>query len=324
MPSAVGLGAQAAPVETNGAQAHSYRIAGLVVASDIELPGAVGGGDPLPADVTIQSARVPQALQAPDAAGPTWELAGDTLLLRIPDVGRFLLRGGTDILYEPDGAPASDLAVFLSGPMMALLLDLRGQAVFRASAVWVNGKAVLFCGASGTGKSTLAAALTRRGYPLLADDVCAVSVGREPCAQPDASQLKLWSQAVLRLGLEARRGAPLRRGLEKYLLDPGGGIAAPGPIGAVYCLRETRPPHKSGIDAPNVVDAVIALRLNAYHPQMVRRLGRQDLYFHAAGAIANAAGVFHFTRPLNWAALPKALSALEGHWAQIGLLEAAA
>lgn len=318
------MGGSTAPSGASGPRAHSYRIAGLVVASDIELPGAVGALDPLAPDVVIQSARVPHALDAPGTEGPTWQLSEDTILLGIPDIGRFLIQGGTHILYEADGRPAEDLAVFLSGPMMALLLDLRGQAVFRASAVWVNGKAVLFCGASGTGKSTLAAALGQRGYPLLADDICTVCVGPEPCAQPDAAQLKLWGQAVLRLGLEPRRGAPLRRGLEKYYLDPGGGIAAPGPIGAVYCLRETRPPHRSGIEAPNVVDAVIALRLNAYNPVMVRRLGRQDLYFHAAGAIANAAGVFHFTRPLSWAVLPKSLSALEGHWAQIGLLEAAA
>ena len=313
-----------APIWASGTHVHSYRIAGLLVASDIALPGAIRADGQLPADVIIRSGSVPKALEAAAASGPTWQLAGDTLLLRMPDIASFLIRGGTDILYEADGALAADLPAFLSGPVMALLLDLRGQPVFRASAVLVNGQAVLFCGPSGAGKSTLAAALTQRGYPLLTDDVCAVSVARQPLAQPDSVQLKLWKQAVAGLGLEARRGPRLRPSLEKHYLDPGCTVAAATPIGAVYGLRETRPPYPTGIEAPNVVDAVIALRLGAYHPVIVRRLDRKDVYFHAAGAIANAAGFFHFTRPLNFATMTKAVAMLERHWVQIGLLEAAA
>jgi serine kinase of HPr protein (carbohydrate metabolism regulator) len=51
----------------------------------------------------------------------------------------------------------------------------------------LNGKAVLVCGGSGAGKSTVAAALVQRGYPLVTDDVCAVSPSgtAAPVVHPD-------------------------------------------------------------------------------------------------------------------------------------------
>jgi hypothetical protein len=51
---------------------------------------------------------------------------------------------------------------------------MRGLEVFHASAVAGEGGAVAFSGPSGTGKTSLALALVRRGATLLADDVLAV------------------------------------------------------------------------------------------------------------------------------------------------------
>lgn len=86
------------------------------------------------------------------------------LLLHIPDVA------------PEAGTPPQDIAIFIIGTVFGLLLHQREQVVLRASAARVGGKAVLFCGASGAGKSPLAAALAQCGYPLITDDVCALAV----------------------------------------------------------------------------------------------------------------------------------------------------
>jgi hypothetical protein len=61
---------------------------------------------------------------------------------------------------------------------------------------------VAFLGASGQGKSTIAAALEARGHPLVADDVVAVDPGHAPAplVPPGIPQLKLWPDAVTALG----------------------------------------------------------------------------------------------------------------------------
>src|SRR6185437_3143450 len=77
---------------------HCYRIAGLAVASEIELPGAIPAPhSPAPA-VTVRAAAVPAALQDAAKKGATWQIAGERFLFQVPDVARFLLTVGREIL----------------------------------------------------------------------------------------------------------------------------------------------------------------------------------------------------------------------------------
>lgn len=308
---------------------HSYRVAGLVVASEIELPGAIAAAPPAqaPLDISVRAGPVPESLPEASALGPTWEIAGDRFLFRIPDVARFLLTGGREVVLETAaGVAPADISIFLTGTVLGILLHQRGQVVLHASAVRVNGKAVLFCGASGTGKSTLAAALAERGFPLVTDDFCAVAAnGADPVmVQPDGRSLKLWAQAIQKLDLAERRGAAVRQRLEKFFVEPAAVFSKSLPLAAVYALREARPPHNPGIERPNVVDAALILRRNAYRPQMVNCMGQKADYFRAATAIANTAGIFHLTRVLHFDRMPEVVAQLERHWADIGLTERAA
>ncbi len=305
--------------------AHSYYVSGLSVDSEIVLPGLIAAelarGGP---DVTIRRGSVPEVLSDTSAAGPTWEIAGDRFLLRVPDIARFLLTGGQEIAFETEnGSAPDDIAIFLVGTVFGILLHQREQIVLHASAVRVGDKAVLFCGPSGAGKSTLAAALGQHGFPLVTDDVCAIMLdgATGPMVQPDGRQLKLWAQAIKELDLAQCRGAPVRKQLEKFYVEPREAFAKPLPLGAVYVLREARPPHEPGIERPNAVDCALALRRNAYRPLLIRRMGQKSNYFHAAATIANAAGIFNLTRALNFAAVPEVVSRLKRHWEEIGLAE---
>jgi len=309
-----------------GSPLHLYHVAGLAVESEIELPGAIAVHGAGVAAITVRAAPVPAALQDATKRGATWQIAGDRFLLQVPNVARFLLRGGREIMFEPaPGVEPAEVSIFLIGTVFGILLHQRGEIVLHASAVRVAGKAVLFCGASGTGKSTLAAALAQRGFPSVSDDLCAITLSAGlPTVQPDGRHLKLWAQAIEKLDLAGRRGAPVRKQLEKFFVEPGEAFGEPLPLGAVYALREARPPQAAGIERPNVVDAALILRRNAYRPLLVNRMEQKADYFRAATAIANAAGIFHLTRALNFAAMPEVVGWLEQHWLDIGLTEKAA
>ncbi len=80
--------------------------------------------------------------------------------------------------------------------------------------------------------------------------------------------------------------------MQKFYVEPSEVFTEPLALGAVYALREARPPHAPGIERPNVVDAALMLRRNAYRPKLVSRMGQRANYFHAATAVANKAGIF--------------------------------
>jgi hypothetical protein len=300
-----------------------YRISGFAVASEFELPGQIAGEPQCAAQVTIRRGPAPHFLPEPSVSAPTWQLSGKQLLLHVPNVARFLLTDGREIMVGPEPAAGeSDVSIFILNTAFGILLHQRDEVVLHASAVRVNGRAVLFCGASGGGKSTLAAALVQRGYPMVADDICRLAAnGSGPVVYPDGCQLKLWAQAIDRLGLAHRRGAPVRESLEKFYVEPGAVSAGPLSLAAIYVLREARPPHASGIQRPNYVDRAMLLRVNAYRPSLVHYMDQSAQYLHAATTVADTAGLFYFTRPFDFARIAETLTELERHWLALGLRE---
>jgi HPr Serine kinase C-terminal domain len=304
-----------------------YRISGLSVASEIDLPGLIAAVPARAPQVTIRRGAVPESLPQTEASGLTWQIAGKRFLMRIPDIARFLLEDGSEIVVEPESeASVADIPIFILGTVFGILLHQREQIVLHASAVRVNGRAVLFAGSSGAGKSTLAAALAQRGYPLVTDDLCTLSAdgAAAPLVHPDGRQLKLWAQAIGRLDLARQRGERVRQSLEKFYVEPSEVFTEPLALGALYALREARPPHAAGIERPNVVDAALLLRRNAYRPLLVRRMDQKANYFHAATTIANVAGIFYLTRALDFGKMPEVIARLEQHWLELRLMEKAA
>jgi hypothetical protein len=304
-----------------------YRVSGLSVASEIALPGLIPGAPEHAPQVTIRLGEVPESLPQPTASGPTWQMAGKQFLLCIPDIARFLLNDGSEIVVAPEPeADVADLPIFTLAGAFGILLHQREQIVLHASAVRVGDKAVLFCGPSGAGKSTMAAALAQRGFPLVSEDICVVTTtdSRTPFVHPDGRQLKLWAQSINKLDLAGRRGDRVRASLEKFYVDAHDAFSEPLPLGAIYALREARAPLAPGIERPNVVDAALMLRRNAYRPLVVRRMNQKANYFRAATTIANVAGIFHLTRAFDFARIPEVIAWLETHWVDTGLMERAA
>ena len=121
-------------------------------------------------------------------------------------VGTFHVRGGREIVVDP--APGADprvVRLFLLGPALAVLLRQRGLLVLHASGVSLKDGAALFSGASGSGKSSLAAVFHQRGHQVAADDVVALEVKQDTSlVLPAIPQLKLWPDTATALGDDIR------------------------------------------------------------------------------------------------------------------------
>ena len=161
----------------------------------------------------------------PHAAGGTeWRVVDGEVAVRttrhttgaaveVVGVADYALPDGANTV---DGWPGAEISQGLvteafQRSVVPLLLSHRGANYLHASAVTTLSGVVALCGRSGTGKSTLAAALVRTGYGFWADDaaVLAVAPGSAPPRSVRLrSTLRLDDESLRLVGSTASPAAP--------------------------------------------------------------------------------------------------------------------
>jgi hypothetical protein len=214
----------------------SYRAFGLRIRSDIELPELTpeafdGAGD---IEIGIRPLGIIAGLTK-----PYHDFSSELQVLAYPEVGAFVIEGVDRIFVEPTpGAPSGLLAFPLLGPVMGLLLHLRGNFVLHASAVSLGGRGIGFLGDKGAGKSTLATTLLRQpGAALLTDDLLVFNDRAEILAA--FPQVKLAPDALaVSAGLDIVMRAPPIENFPKQQVRLAGDVPkAPVPAVALYELH---------------------------------------------------------------------------------------
>jgi hypothetical protein len=197
----------------------AYHFNGLKLESDFHLPALSPWHGPhhAPTDIVVRRATVPAQLDCPDHIAPVFQTKGAReYLLALPGTGRILVRNGDEVLV--DAEPGADPSTILGGTLQAILWHQRGLLPLHGSVVVVGAQAIALCGHSAAGKSTLAAVLAGRGHAVAADDVCVVDP-QHALVLAGSGRLRLWRDALERLGLENRHLERAARDKEKYVLD---------------------------------------------------------------------------------------------------------
>jgi hypothetical protein len=294
----------------------SYRLGGLKLDSDFDLPALPEWDGPLdaPADVNCRLGEVPARLGRPDHIAPLFQTSGtDEYLLVLPGTGRVLVRNGGEITVQPDAGASGNLNAILAGPILAVLWHQRGLLPLHASVVVINGRAVALCGPAAVGKSTLAAVLAAQGYHVIADDIGVVDVrsNQEVLLPPGCTRLQLWRDALAELGVATdglQRALPHK---ERYFLDCGNRIPAqPYQLTAVVqVVRNALPPAAlERLRGSRTADVLY----NCVHtPQPAKALGRAQPIFAALMRMASAGvGVWRLRVPEGLAGLREAAAKL--------------
>jgi hypothetical protein len=136
--------------------------------------------------------------------------------------------GGNQISYYPGPGWGGALPPSFYSTVAALTMAWRGAIPFHACAVELEGKAILICGATGQGKSTLAAALVSHGARFIGDDLSVVDwCDDQGCfvVQPGRATIRLYPSTAAWLN-------PVR--IEHVPDDPRGKVLAfPAPASSV-------------------------------------------------------------------------------------------
>jgi hypothetical protein len=298
----------------------AYRLAGLRFVSDLPLPGLAPCRHDTSAGTTIviRRAHVPQSLSSIHVAFPNGQCNKNELLLNIPEVSRYLLRGGKEILVDQaHGSSHGDVCAYLLGTVFGLLGHQRGTPPLHASTIDVADGCVAFVGESGAGKSTLVAALAARGHQVISDDICFLQLGSNGYvgAWPGLNRIRLWEDAMEALGCDGPGVERELRGYNKFLLPI---QSPPNPerprrLQRIYQLCAAPEGDPTNVNRLQGAAAVEVLMQNVYRLGLAEYMGLKPAAFVVCAATARDVPVFRFSRPLGFDILHEGVEFLEDH-----------
>lgn len=264
-----------------------YHAFGLRIAADREVPGLTRASTLGTPDVKVWLGSLPQefgghdalagqspmsGLQLDDASEPwvtVWKHAEFFRFLYEDETEFFIDRCGTQIWgIWPRELSLADTATYLLGPIMNVVLRLRGSIALHGSAVRIGDVAVALVGPEGAGKSTTAASFSLAGFPVLTDDIATIKdEGDSFRIIPAYPRIRLWPRSVEMLFGSEEALPRLTPGWDKrYLqLDSAAHQFEPDavPLAAIYFLHpRSADPSTPTIDAEPMRDAMVKLIAN--------------------------------------------------------------
>jgi hypothetical protein len=221
----------------------------------------------------------------------SYELDGGNCLLQMPPTGSFLLEPGAGrIVVESSAGDPELLEHRIASSAICTMLSQRDDLVLHAAAVETEGRAIVFCGPTLRGKSTLARALGDAGCRLLGEDGIAIGLEVERAiAYPGARGVRLRG-----LDGDGRRRTDL-------LGDPGPGEPSPSPVAAVVMLGERG--QRFEVETLEPAPALALLT-----PNLIHTGGRGPIAsaFGRLARLLSTAPAFRIALPDDLGALPAA------------------
>jgi hypothetical protein len=232
-------------------------------------------------------------------------------------VGEFLVPpdGKTIVCRQFDAASAESFYVYLLGQALSFALVKQGLEPLHATAIVVEGGAIVFLGDSGFGKSTLAACFLRMGYRLLTDDLLILKpASANILAYPGPARIKLFPNLARKYMGRAASGIPMNPFTQKTILplQREHACATPVPLRAIYSIAAAGDgADKTAIRLATLSprDAFLELLKNTFNYRIVdsERLERQ---FTGAGHVVGATPVRKAFYPRALRRLPAVCKAL--------------
>lgn len=299
---------------------YHYKVFGLTLASDIELdvltPCAAAQGPML----RIERVTGLRPTETPPF-DPYFEITPERQFMNWNAVGTFCIEDPWHVRVDPLPEVSDHLvSQAMLGLVISLVLERHGVLCLHAGAVAIEGRAAIFLGDKGAGKSTTSATLLARGHVPLTDDLVAVEGALEPQpaphVRPGFASMKLWPDAVAALALEEdssdRMIHPSVAKVQKRVEAPM--ASDPVPMGALFVLRraaEVSTPATRRLPPHEALQMVLRYTFMARYGEA--RLGQAHLTGHMkrCGAVVATTPVYELMIPQDLTRLPDLAHTIE-------------
>lgn len=224
--------------------------------------------------------------EVPDTGDPSFVLTehgtAEYYQLAYSDGTQFIVDGRAERIWGTFRPPLTleDLVTYFLGPVMGFVLRLRHITSLHASCVEISGKGVALCGEAGFGKSTTAAALALREFPVVGEDIVPVKPAEDGyVAIPGYPRICLWPDSVATL-LGSAQALPLLTPVweKRFLALDGARARFSGkelPLGVIYMFAHRSVQESAPLLQPmSPREALLELVQNTYMNWLLDRQQR--------------------------------------------------
>ncbi|MBM3441503.1 MAG: hypothetical protein FJX89_02260 [Bacteroidetes bacterium] len=289
-------------VEPQG-QSYFYRAYGFKIRSEIEFP-ELQACPPQEAEIVISWLSTPPTPWT-KSQGHAWRFYAHSFALRLVGIAEYAVDHGTHIrIFPANQADPLLVRIYCITVCMAAALMQRGQFLLHASGIIYRNLVWLFAGESGAGKSSIAAELRKRGFPIFTDDTCLLQADPKDASSilvnPSYPMLKLTAETIDALAdpqyEKKNRIWPDTEKFGQRLSDPSFGRALP--LGGILVLS------KSDASLQHLVcqellgnSAFLALAAHTYRREFIHERSLQRAHLALFGMMADCVPIARMSRP---------------------------
>jgi hypothetical protein len=270
---------------------NQHKLYGLGVLSEFELTELEKTNDD-DFDVLIKKGRVDFDAQHSRTLfqDVSFTKKNDLFQLSVNEIADYEVRNGNEIRIDlKTNTDLNEFKIFLYGTCFAALLLQNKTVCLHGAGIVKDGKANLFLGYSGMGKSTLTSYFIKQGYQFLGDDVLPLKFDQNQQVQVGTSvpTIKLWEDNLLNLGVTTETGVQIRTDVPKFRYAYRSQLAEGYfPIGRIFVLNWSNDSTALEWQVLSTIESLFYFREHIYRPQFIDQPDEMQLMLDLITSIA--------------------------------------